>query len=90
MLWEQSAYPSRWPSGPGGQQDQGHGSGRVVLQDQGEGNQPTISEVGLTQGDHGIIMLSQAHNMCKSGLDPIDCKSSCIHYLYFVNIYFQL
>ena len=26
--------------------------------------------------DHGIIMESQAHNMCKSGLDPINCKSS--------------
>ena len=25
---------------------------------------------------NGSIMLSRAHNMCKSGLDPIDCKSS--------------
>ena len=25
---------------------------------------------------NGIIMVSQAHNMCKPGLDPIDCKSS--------------
>ena len=24
----------------------------------------------------GIIMVSRAHNMSKSGLDPIDCKSS--------------
>ena len=23
-----------------------------------------------------ILMVSRAHNMCKSGLDPIDCKSS--------------
>ena len=37
-------YPSRWQSGPGGKQDQGHG---VVLHDQGEGNQPTILEVGV-------------------------------------------
>ena len=29
---------------PGGQRDQGHG---VVLHDQGEGNQPTILEVGV-------------------------------------------
>ena len=25
-----------------------------------------------------IIMVSRAHNMSKSGLDPIDCKSSWI------------
>ena len=25
---------------------------------------------------NGIIMVSRAHNMCKPGLDPIDCKSS--------------
>ena len=41
--------PSRWRRGPGGQQDQGHGvlPIGVVLHDQGEGNQPTIWEVGV-------------------------------------------
>ena len=32
-------------------------------------------DFGLTLKSHGIIMVSQAHNMCKSGLDHIDCKS---------------
>ncbi len=36
--------PPSHPGGPGGQRDQGHG---VVLHNQGEGNQPTILEVGL-------------------------------------------
>ena len=37
------------------------------------------SSIGLSQvlkWDHYGITLSQAHNMCKPGLDPINCMSS--------------
>ena len=36
----------------------------------------TFKWVLLKEDLYGIIMVSRAHKMCKSGLDPIDCKSS--------------
>ena len=36
----------------------------------------TLNEKSQVLDLNGIIMVSWAHNMCKSGLDPIDCKSS--------------
>ena len=37
---------------------------------------------------NGIIMVSRAHNMCKPGLDPIDCKSS-FYYFYQIKWFFE-
>ena len=44
---------------------------------------------------NGIIMVSRAHNMCKPGRDPIDCKSSALHEMnvkseVFMNLKFKL
>ena len=74
-------YPSRLSGEPGGQQDQEHG---VVLHDQGEGYQPittfpkypSLKVKSQILYLNGVIMVSRAHNICVSGLDPIDCKSS--------------
>ena len=39
---------------------------------------PSLKEESQILYLNGIIMVSRANNMCKPGLDPIDCKSSFI------------
>ena len=56
---------------------------------------PSLKKESQVLVVNGIIMVSRAHNMCKPGRDPIDCKSSALYEMnvkseVFMNLKFKL